>query len=120
MEGDEEKEKTFSKKKKNITSSGEDKTIHGWRSSQKRDHKKEQETVTRNIIASGAGDEDFEHFMRTIAKGSATEIVSAAEVVEFCKCKVPLPDCRAPILAVLCLAGRSFNLLVLQVVWLCA
>ena len=115
MEGDEEKEKTFSKKK-NITSSGEDKTMHGWRSSQKRDHKKEQET---NIIASGAGDEDFEHFMRTIAKGSAAEIVSAAEVA-FCKCKVPLAECRAPILAVPCLASRNCNLLVLQAVWLCA
>ena len=80
---------------------------------------KEQETATKNIIASDAGDEDFEHFMRSIAKGSATEIVSAAEV-EFCKCKVPLPECRAPILAVLCLARPSFNLLVLQVVWLCA
>ena len=89
MEGDAEKEKTFSKKKKNLSSSGEDKHIHGWRPSQKRGHKNEPETVTRNIMASGAGGEDFEHFMRTIAKGSATEIVSAAEP-PFCKCKGPV------------------------------
>ena len=37
---------------------------------------KEQETATRNIIASGAGGMDVAHFVGTIAKGIATEIVS--------------------------------------------
>ena len=48
-------------------------------------YKKEQETATRNITTSGAGGEDFSAlFIRNIAKGSKTEIVSAGKP-PFCK-----------------------------------
>ena len=67
-------------------------------------YKKEQETVTRNIIASGAGGEDFEHFMRRTAKGSATAMVAGEP--PFCKCKVPLAECPASELGHTC--GRRF------------
>ena len=68
-------------------------------------YKSKQETKTTNIIASGAGGEDFEHFMRITAKGSVTEIVSAGEP-PFWKSKVPLAEHRASKLGLTC--GRRF------------
>ena len=53
-------------------------------------YKKVHETVTRNVVTSGTEAEGFEHFMRTTAKGLATETVS--DTSSFCTCKVPLPQ----------------------------
>ena len=93
MEGDKEKEKTFTK-------------INGWGSKENgAGYKRKQETKTANIIASGAGGEDFEHFMRTTANGSVTEIVSAGEP-PFWKSKVPLAERRASKFGPTC--GRRF------------
>ena len=110
MEGDQEKAKTLhkkkKKKKKTIAQAGRTKRFMGGdQTKNEGGYKKEQETVTRNIIASGAGGEDFEHFMRRIGKGSATAIVSAGEP-PFCKCKVPLAECPASEFGHTC--GRRF------------
>ena len=109
MEGDQEKAKTLhtkKKKKKTIAQAGRTTTFMGGdQTKNKGGYKKEQETVTANIIASGAGGEDFEHFLRRIGKGSATAIVSAAEPT-FCKCKVPLAECPASEFGHTC--GRRF------------
>ena len=57
MKGDQEKKRTFNKKKKkaipSITLMGGDQTKN------EVGYKKEQETATRNITTSGAGGEDF-------------------------------------------------------------
>ena len=53
-------------------------------------YKKVHEAMTRNVITSGTEAEGFEHFMRTTAKGLATETVS--DTSSFCTCKVPLPQ----------------------------
>jgi hypothetical protein len=53
---------------------------------------KEQETATRNIIASGAGGMGVEHFIGAIAKGAATEIVSPRTTI----LQVQGATCRAP------------------------
>ena len=77
---------------------------------------KEQETMAKNIIALDAGGDDVERFMRTTAKGSATEILSAGEPA-FCRRKLPFGECRVIKLghgcpgAASCLARRGCNLI---------
>jgi hypothetical protein len=56
----------------------------GGRTSNKGSYKKEQETATRNLIASGAGGMDVEHFDGDCVSGEPP----------FCKCKVPLAERR--------------------------
>ena len=78
MKGDKEKKRTCNKKNKNtipsITLMGGDQTKN------EVGYKEEQETATKNITASGAGAEDFQHFfIRNIAKGSKTKLVLAGK-----------------------------------------
>ena len=128
MEGDQEKAKTLhkKKKKKTIAQAGRTTTfMGGGQTKNKGGYKKEQETVTGNIVASGAGGEDLEQFMRRIGKGSATAIVRRRTTilqVQSATCRVPgkriWTHLWASLLAVPCLAGRTCNLLSLQMVWL--
>ena len=116
MKGDEEKERAFINSVHRFKRGGGTRLMGGDQAKMEVDDTKEQETVAKNIIASDAGGDDVERFMRTTAKGSATEILSAGEPA-FCRRKLPFGECRVIKLghgcpgAASCLARRGCNLI---------
>ena len=88
MKGDEEKERAFINSVHRFKRVGRKRLMGGDQAKMEVDDTKEQETVAKNIIASDAGGDDVERFMRTTAKGSATEILFAGEPT-FCRRELP-------------------------------
>ena len=116
MEGDEEKLSARSRCP-SLQAGTTDRLMGGGQTINKGCYKKRHETATRNLTASGAGGEDFEHFfMRTTAKGDyVRRITTILQIGGVSKC---VPNCGRRFFAVPCLARRSCSLPFLQFVWL--
>ena len=115
MKGDEEKERAFINSVHRFKRVGRKRLMGGDQAKMEVDDTKEQETLAKNIIALDAGGDDVERFMRTTAKGSATEVLSAGEPA-FCRRKLPFGECRVIKLghgcpgAASCLARRGCSI----------